>query len=44
MAQKEVAQIARKKNLDKEQIFKLYNDGLSDLEISKIKSTLFRQP
>ena len=36
MAWKEVIQIARKKNLDKEQIFKLHNDGLSDLEISKI--------
>ena len=36
MTQKEVIQIARKKNLDKEQIFKLHNEGLSDLEISKI--------
>lgn len=36
MAWKEVTQIARKKNLDKEQILKLHNDGLSDLEISKI--------
>ena len=36
MTQKEVIQIAKKKNLDKEQIFKLHNEGLSDLEISKI--------